>query len=169
MRFRKGQPSANPGGRPKGSISLKSVIYKQLTKETSTALMEKLFQMALVDGDIEAFKLIAKMSGDLAHNNNNNINIENNVNAQMQYVVERSREYAKSLYFNNTQISDTNANTVVQNAVIEDKKDVSSDIINEEVSITPIPIPSIQNNIPSPIKQQSRIQIVKDDSMAIGW
>lgn len=55
-KFTKGQ-SGNPGGRPKGSVSLATELRGRITKQTAAAIVEKLIADALA-GERDAMRLV---------------------------------------------------------------------------------------------------------------
>ncbi len=54
----------NPGGRPKGSVSLKAALKRVLSRQDGEAMMRKLVMMGKA-GDLRALKLLAELLGEL--------------------------------------------------------------------------------------------------------
>ena len=90
--FKKGgDPRAKLGGRPKGNVSLKSQLKKNLTKEKANLIVSTLIRSA-ISGSVRHTQLIADLIGDLDYTPN--ININNNTLTIPEYIIERAREYA---------------------------------------------------------------------------
>jgi len=107
-RFKPGQ-IGNPGGRPKGSVSLKTTMKNALTKERADKLVNKLFQMA-DSGNIKAVELICQLIDE--GRNSANIQINNNTGGSLltdAEMMNRARQYALNNNIVKAQIIDIDA------------------------------------------------------------
>ena len=90
--FQKGV-SGNPagGGRPKGSVSLKSRLNRLLTKETANQIAQELINMAIKEHNVQAIKLIAELCDDLKPNASVSITTNNTIIGSD--MIEAAREF----------------------------------------------------------------------------
>ena len=100
--------SPNPGGMPRGTVSLKRTLQKLLTKEKAAEIIQTLVDMAVKEKNIKAIYLIAELTGDLGRQAQVAIQVSNPVSDPA--VIERARQYAQM-----------NNNTAIPVEVIEDK------------------------------------------------
>ena len=107
--FLPGSAPLNPGGRPKGTISLKETMKRSLTAENAKRIVEKLMEMADA-GNIRAVELICQLI-DEGRDNKITINTGNSILLSDAEMIAKAKAYTKSLPKQETQ------------AVIEDKKE----------------------------------------------
>lgn len=93
MPFVKGK-SGNPGGKPKGAVSLKATLMRLLTPQTADAIVAKLLSDAK-DGNHKSIELICELMGEigkavpqLAVQINNSVSVDE--------LMDRAKQYALS-------------------------------------------------------------------------
>ncbi len=101
--FKKGQ-SGNPkgGGRPKGSVSLKTRLEKMLTKDKADEIVQVLLDMATVDRNIQAHKLLLELKGELIASSqsgttHNQLTINANSYTVPVELMDRAKGYATQI------------------------------------------------------------------------